>query len=280
MKNGNVSVSDVIIHASELENRCEYAPAVSVFLTPSEQEELWKTVHYPHRLFFWGGFSDAERRAAVFLPEWAADGVPSEETLKRYSPVREAYIKELIFGEDAPFEEISEQIVLLSISGSGHRSLAHKDILGSLMGLGITRQSVGDICMISDHEAVTAISGKLTDFVCDELTKAGADGVKVSLHPDPAGFCYERRFEEVCCTVASLRLDGIVSALTGMSRTKAAEHITAGLVQLSGILCDEVAREVGLGDTITVRGYGKFLLSSTDGLTRKSRIRIIAKKYV
>ncbi|MBQ7827695.1 MAG: hypothetical protein IJ386_05450 [Clostridia bacterium] len=280
MKSGSTAVSDIIVHASELENRCEYEPAVSVFLTPAEQEELWRTVRYPHRLFFWGGFSDAERRAAVFLPEWAADGAPPEEQLRRSSPAREAYLKELIFGEDAPFEELSTKIALIRISGSGHRTLAHKDILGSIMALGITRQSLGDICMISDHEAVAVLSGKLTDYVAEELTKAGADGVKVSLHPDPANFYYERQFEEVCTTVASLRLDGIVSALTGMSRTKAAEHITAGLVQLSGTLCDEVARDVSVGDTLTVRGYGKYLLSSTDGLTRKSRLRITAKKYI
>lgn len=280
MKSGNISPSDVIVHASELENRCEYAPAVSVFLTLAEQEELWRTVRYPHRLFFWGGFSDAERRAAVFLPEWAADGAPSEEILKRSSPAREAYLKDLIFGEDAPFEELASQITLIRVSGSGHRALAHKDILGSIMALGITRQSVGDVCMISDHESVVALSGKLTDYVTDELTKAGSDGVKVSLYPDPANFYYERQYEEVCCTVASLRLDGVVSALTGLSRTKAAEHVTAGLVQLSGALCDEVAREVSVGDTVTVRGYGKYLLSSTDGLTRKSRLRITAKKYV
>ena len=71
MRTDGSSASDIIIHASELEERCEFAPAVSSFLTLAEQAELWGRVRYPHRLFFWGGFSGAERRCAVFVPEWA-----------------------------------------------------------------------------------------------------------------------------------------------------------------------------------------------------------------
>lgn len=280
MKNGKILASDIVVHASELENRCEYSPAVSVFLTPSEQAELIKLVRYPHRLFFWGGFSDAERCAAVFLPEWASDGAPYTDAAHCNSAERKAYLKALIFGEDAPFSEISQMITLLQVCGSGHKVLAHKDILGSLMGLGITRQSAGDICPVSDFDAVVAISGKLADFVCEELVKAGSDGVTVTVHPDPASFVYSRKFEEISCTVASMRLDGVVSAVTGLSRTRADEYISAGLVQLCGVITDKSASEVSSGDTLTVRGYGKFLIDSTDGLTRKSRIRIKVKKYL
>ncbi len=280
MKSINTSVSDIIIHASELEERCEYVPAVSVFLTPAEQAELARRVRYPHRLFFWGGFAGAERKAAVFLPEWAADGAPYTDAAHCISAERESYLKELIFSEDAPFPELPKEIALLKICGSGHRVLAHKDILGSVMALGITRQSVGDICMLSDFDAVAAISGKLSGYIREELTKVGADGVKVTYHPDPATFVYERKYEEIGCTVASMRLDGIVSAVTGISRTKAAEAISAGLVQLCGTVTDDTAHEVEEGNTVTVRGYGKFLIESSDGLTRKSRIRVNVKKYI
>ncbi len=280
MKSGNISAVDTVIHAAELENRCEYAPAVSAFLTPSEQSELISLVRYPHRLFFWGGFIGAERRAAVFLPEWAADSAPYTDAAHSGSPEREAYLKELIFGEDAPFSDISEEIILLNVRGSGHRILYHKDILGSVMALGITRQSAGDICMLSDHDAIAVISGKLSEYIMDELVKAGSDGVTVSVHPDPASFVYERQFEELQCTVASMRLDGIVSAVTGMSRTKSDEYITAGLVRLGGNVCDKSSAEVSVGDAVTVRGYGKYLIFSTDGVTRKDRIRLNVKKYI
>ncbi|MBE6708671.1 MAG: hypothetical protein E7578_05470 [Ruminococcaceae bacterium] len=280
MRDGNRETADAVIHAAELEERCEYVPAVSSFLTISEQAELWRRVRYPHRLFFWGGFSGAERRCAVFIPEWAADGAPYGGAVRFDSSEREGYLAGLLFGEDAPFTEIAENVSLVSIYGSGHKELSHRDILGSLMGLGITRQSVGDICMVSSSAATVALSGKLFEYVSAELSKVGSDGVKVSLVSRPDKFIFERRFEELSVTVASMRLDGVVSAVTGMSRTRAAEQISAGLVQLSGIVCDSVASEVSEGDTISVRGYGKFLVSGTDGITRKSRIRVIIKKYI
>ena len=133
--------------------------------------------------------------------------------------------------------------------------------------------------MLSDSESVIALSGKLTDYITEGLSKVATDGVSVYPVSDPASFTYERSFEEKSCTVASMRLDGIVSAITGLSRTRSAELISAGLVQISGIAEENLSREVTVGDTVTVRGYGKFRIDSTDGLTKKSRIRITVKKY-
>ena len=229
---------------------------------------------------YWGGFIGAERRAAVFLPEWVADAAPYDSNTRWDSSEREEYLRSLIFGDDAVFPELTSELLLIKVSGSGHRVLSHRDILGSLMGLGITRQSAGDICMLSDSEAVACINSKLFDYIREEFVKAGSDGVRITKIEDPSSFVFERQFEEKPVTVASLRLDGIVSAVTGLSRTKAAEHITAGLVQLSGIIQTDSASEVVVGDTVTVRGYGKYLIASTDGLTRKSRIRLQVKKYV
>ncbi len=279
MKNG-VLAADAVLHAAELEERCEYSPAVSAFLTGGEQAELWRRVRYPHRLFFWGGFSGAERRCAVFLPEWAAEGAPYDSTVRHDSPERERYVRDLIFGEDAPFDELRDEIPLLSVKGSGHRELHHKDILGSVMALGITRQSVGDICMISPSSAVLSITGKLCPYISEELTKVGSDGVRVSAVSDPGNFIFERKYQEMHVTVASMRLDGIVSAVTGLSRTKAALLIEGGLVRVSDTVTEDVSASVEAGESVTVRGYGKFLVSDTDGVTKKSRIRLLVKKYI
>lgn len=277
---GGISAGDAVIHAAELEDRCIYAPEISCFLTPAEQVYLWRKVRFPHRLFFWGGYSGAERRAAVFLPEWAADQLPRGETAGWNDAGREALFRELIFGADAPFDDIPEKITLLQIDGSGHSALSHRDILGAIMALGITRQSVGDICVLSDSGSMVSTVGKLSGYICENLTGAGSDKVRARIAENPAAFAFERKFEELSVTVASMRLDGIVSAVTGLSRAKSAEHIVAGLVQLSGIPITECSAEMSVGETVTVRGYGKFLIASESGLTRKSRIRLNVKKYV
>ena len=277
---GDISAGDTIIHAAELEDRCSYAPEISCFLTPAEQMCLWHKVRFPQRLFFWGGYSGAERRAAVFLPDWAADQLQSGKAAGWNDTGREALFRGLIFGTDAPFDDIPEKIALLQIDGSGHGALSHRNILGALMALGITRQSVGDICVLSDISAVAAVTGKLSGYICENLTSAGSDKVQARIAENPAAFAFERKFEKLSVTVASMRLDGIVSAVTGLSRAKSAEHIAAGLVQISGISVTECSAEASVGETITVRGYGKFLIDSESGLTRKSRIRLNINKYV
>ena len=270
----------LLTHVAELETRSKNAPSVSAFLTPGEQAELCKAVREPRRMFFWGGFSGAERRAAVFLPDWIDGDIPAGD---HHSPERESYIKSLIFGDDesgyAPLGEIAEKIVLCRVRGSGHKELHHRDILGALMNLGITRKSAGDVCMVSASEAVFAISGNLTEFVCENLTRAGADSVAVSVMDDPASFAPERSFEDLSVTVASMRLDCVVSALTGMSRTRTSEAVAAECVLVHGVPVKDPAAKLSENDVITVRGYGKYALSGTDGRTRKGRIRLNAKKY-
>lgn len=279
MKSG-ADTGDIIIHALELEGRCEYAPAVSLFLSPTEQAELWRRVRCPHRLFFWGGFIDAERRAAVFLPEWAIESAPYSTALDHTSTEREQYLRNLIFGDCAPFTELSDELMLISVTGSGHRQLCHRDVLGSVMGLGITRQSVGDVCMLSESSAVFASVGKLAPYICSELSKIGSDGVRVATLDSPEAFTFERQMEKLSVTVASMRLDGLISAVTGASRSSSAELISSGLVRLSDIVQDNPAAEIRIGMSVSVRGFGKFTVLSDDGFTRKSRIRLTVGKYV
>lgn len=266
-----------LIHVLELEERGEYVPLLSDFLTPSEQAAVSGQVKDRRRLFFWGGYPGAERRAALFLPEWALDSAPP---FSRWdSGEREDFARSLIQGSD-PAVELSSGISLLTVKGSGHRDIRHRDILGSLMGLGIVRQRVGDICALSSSLFVVALSDALSDFVTDSLERVGSDTVHVTPTASPELFRFDRQYEETRLTVASMRLDCIVSAVTGMSRTRTAEAVSDGAVQLSGELCDSVSRTVCIGDTLSVRGYGKYIISEEEGLSRKARIRLIVKKYL
>lgn len=142
--------SPAVIHAAELEARSTYAPAVSPFLTPAEQAELSRMRGTCPSLFFFGGVVGAERRAAVFLPEWAAEGAPVGDI---FSDAREQYVHSLAYGPDAALPEIGESIRLLKICGSTHRKLSHKDYLGSLMALGLNRSAAGDIFVTDKYSA-------------------------------------------------------------------------------------------------------------------------------
>ena len=68
----------LISRATELSRRSKDSAVALSFLTPREQrlvfEEMERTGN-AKRLFLWGGYLGAERRMAVFLPEWLTDTV-------------------------------------------------------------------------------------------------------------------------------------------------------------------------------------------------------------
>lgn len=156
--------------------------------------------------------------------------------------------------------------------------LTHRDVLGSLMSLGITRDSVGDI-LIEEGRAVVFLSETVAQFVCAQLSKIGGEGVEIAegfCEPLPAAY----RLRPVTETVASMRLDGVVAALCATSRAKATEWIQGGLVAVNGIECDRVSAIVRDGDRLSVRGKGKFRIDSSEDTTRKGRIVLKAQQYI
>ena len=90
-------------------------PTATGFLSPREQQlaaVLLNTAGIRTGYAFDGGYEGAERRLLAFLPDWAEDA--SGEL---------AFLRAGFRGADS--------------------TLTHRDILGSLMGLGITREKLG-----------------------------------------------------------------------------------------------------------------------------------------
>jgi RNA-binding protein YlmH len=73
-------------------------------------------------------------------------------------------------------------------------------------------------------------------------------------------------------TVASLRLDAVLCTAFGLSRTKAAELIEAGRVNLDYHPCIQPAKELNEGALLSVRGLGRAKLLETGGVSKKGRI--------
>ena len=91
-------------------------PAQTPFLSPGEQaalSDLLSAWGRPRHLF-WGGYPDAERRVCAFLPDWQEED-------------------DLLSDPEGP-------LAALEAKFPPEAGLGHRDILGSLMGLGITRE--------------------------------------------------------------------------------------------------------------------------------------------
>ena len=118
----------------------------------------------------------------------------------------------------------------------------------------------------------------IAGFVASELTKVGRVGVKCTQCDLSDIVLPEKSFTPISGTVASLRLDAVVSHFAGKGRSQASELIGAGFVFVNGIVCEKNDMHLNDGDTISVRGYGKATLE-VGGKSKKDRIFITLHKY-
>ncbi len=269
--------------ACDLFRESEYELKVSKFLTPQERiivrDTLRSTVGKgADRCFFFGGCRGTERCAAVFLPEWLFDS-PDFDGIPTGEGEREAFFTSYL-ASDGGAEIFAElPIAAIRITGSGFKTLTHRDFMGSILSLGIERNMIGDILVRSESEALVFAVESIVPYILSELKKIGRDGVRCTRAEISPIFEVEHSYEELTIHVSSMRLDGIVNQLTGEGRSSSAEYIIKGLVDHNYFTASNVSAEVKEGDVISVRGFGKFIVGSADGTTRSGRLRVHCKKY-
>lgn len=257
--------------------------AVTAFLSP--REVLYAASCCEARLregtaCFVGGFRGSrdgllpERRRLVLLPDYVA-GMVSPEALADH-PAAALYEA----GLDDLGVQVTEAVCLLSLKGSGFYRLTHRDYLGSVLGLGLERDVLGDIFVTDEHDAILACKGEIAPFLLEHLTHVAGDTVRVERLSDGLAPELQRKSVPVHDTVASARLDCVVAALTNLSREKAQAAVKSGLVELNYEVVEACDCTVEPPCVLSVRGVGKFSVLSFDGETKKGRLRLSAERYV
>ncbi|MGN0638423.1 MAG: RNA-binding protein [Huintestinicola sp.] len=231
---------------------CErsFAPGFSGFLSEGELALAEKFLSYMcaegYELF--GGYEGAMRCILCIYPEYM-------------QPEHEAF----------PLRTVR-------FDSRGAASLTHRDYLGSLMALGINRSQTGDI-LCDDSGAYAVLSPAAAEMAVYNITKIGRVGVKTR-YADGEALSREDKFSEITATVASLRLDCVISAALRVSREKAAALIRSGSVSVNHGITESVSENVAEGSILSVRGSGRFILSEIGGTTKKDRLHITIKKYI
>lgn len=155
--------------------------------------------------------------------------------------------------------------------------LSHRDFLGSILSLGFTREKMGDL-VVDGSCVYIPIVIDLIDYVIQNLTRVRNVPVNVSLGLFTR--LPQKDFEILYKVVASLRIDGIVSALTNLSREKSKSLIYKSKVKLNGNLELNADTNVSENDIIVISGYGKFKIRERLGNTAKNKIRIVIDKFI
>ena len=146
------------------------------------------------------------------------------------------------------------------------------------MALGIKRETVGDI-LTENGRAVVFVTDEIREYIKSQVTKIGRTGVAVTdgyTEPLPKG----DSLAEFTDTAASDRIDCVISALCGFSRSGALGALAEGIVTVNSVTVTKPSKSVAEGDIISVRGKGRFLIGSLDGRTKKNRIVLNYKKYI
>lgn len=226
-------------------------PAATVFLSPREQrlvQAMLSAAGVRTGYVFDGGWEGAERKILLFLPDWME-------------------------------EPAGDELAFLRASFHGEEGLTHRDILGSLMGLGVERDRLGDI-LVSPHSADIAAAPSLRDFFLREWTQAGRVRLTVSEIGREELLLPQIQVKTIRDTVSSPRLDAVVSSAFSISRGKAAELVAAGRVNLDHTPCLKPDKPVEEGAILTVRGLGKARVAALGGLTKKGRMGLTVERYL
>lgn len=227
-------------------------PANTCFLSPRELEMARYLFGDVEGLTAFGGYEEAERKMLVFLPEYLDESALSEE--------------------DAPL------VCLRCTFYEGDRP-SHRDFLGALMGAGIGRETVGDIC-VGKGSCDFFVTTEIAPYILQNFTSAGKTKLRIQAIPLNEAQIPEPEIKEIRDTLASMRLDGVISSGFRIGRSLAAQHICAGKAAINGLPCEKPDKAVTEGAVISVRGLGKIKLYSVDGQTKKGRISVVIHRYV
>ncbi len=193
-------------HVQDLYHRTIYNdyPSFTEFLTTGEMSALLQNQKmFPSVVLrMWGGHKDCDSKMAGFFPADFVDAYDQAFPICciRISPVHEKYADTLI----------------------------HRDYLGAVLNLGISRSTIGDI-RICEKAAYLFCVEELKEFILSNLRQV-KHTIMECREISELDEIPERQYEIHRQTVASARLDNIVAAMIGSSRTKANELITQGRV--------------------------------------------------
>ena len=155
--------------------------------------------------------------------------------------------------------------------------LTHRDFLGAIMNLGIERSTVGDI-FVEDKEAVVFCQDSIADYLTENLEQVRRTRVECVVS-EVTEQLREPATEQVSLSVSSARIDTVVSKLYNIARSQSLELFRVGRVFVNGRVTENNSYVLKNGDSVTARGFGRFIYTGEQGETRKGKVRIGVEVY-
>ncbi len=231
-----------------------HCPMQTSFYSPYEVKaiEICLKQHSDISYILQGGYAEAERTTFLLYP---TDMDPSEAS------------------------DFSHICILELHWNTKYYSPEHRDILGALLGLGIKREKIGDI-IVQEEKAYLVLETDLMDYMMLNLTKVGKTPVMAHPVSPETLIVPDAKVKSIRTTVASPRLDSLVGACFGISRTKVLPLITSGNVRVNWEVIQKIDYLVDEGAMLSVRGLGRAKVKEFGHTTKKDRLSVILERFI
>lgn len=217
------------------------------FLDPREQSIISTIVgsNADVIVYSYGGSQFAERKRAIICPSYIAP------------------------------EENDFSLQALSIHyASKFYTIEHRQVLGTLMSLGLKREKFGDI-LLQDDKIQLVVEEEVASYLQTNLQTIGKASVTVATIPLSDLILSKEEWIEKAGTVSSLRLDALASEMFHVSRQKLQLLIKSGLVKVNWKVVEHSSFECREGDVISARGYGRSKLIEINGKSKRDKWKIV-----
>lgn len=153
----------------------------------------------------------------------------------------------------------------------------HRDVLGACLGLGLERETLGDIRLEGSSAYVAALPA-IAGYLEQHLDSVGSASVRSSEYDGemPAA----EQGARAVVNVPSLRLDAVLAQTLRLARAKAQTLIRGGAVNRNWAEETRPDVELAEGDVISVRGYGRVKVHAVQGESRKGRLFIEVETFL
>lgn len=233
-------------YKNDFENRAldgEYV--LTPFLDFEEQKEILGIDKSRLEIIFNGGYEDSERKRAII---------------------------KLKDGYDLTLEDF-EIVIYKFKSNPKLPAFNHRNILGTLMSLGIKRNTFGDIIIDNKNFEYYLISSKtIGKYLIETFNNVNNQNIELEIIDNLN--CLEVEEVEKNINVPSLRLDAIISSALNISRNEACKIIETGMVRINHNECLNIDKKININDMLSIRKYGRITIKEIVKTTRKDRLVI------
>ena len=214
------------------------------FLDLEEQREIKSINNKELEIIFNGGYEDSERKRAIIKYK---DNV------------------ELV-------QDDFEIVIYKFNSNSKLNAFNHRNILGTLMSLGIKRNTFGDIIVGKNFDYYLVCSLNISKYIEENFNSVNNQNIELIKINNLD--CLETEEVETTINIPSMRLDAIISSALKISRNDTCKMITTGLVRINHVECLDIDKKINVSDMLSIRKYGRITILEIVKTTRKDRLVI------